>query len=134
MRWLVFTLFFVSGACGLIYQVTWTRIMTHVFGTTVYAVSIVLTAFMAGLAIGSYYLGKTGDRSSKPLRLYAWYELGIGVTALVSLFLMDRLVSFYLALNETIGSQALLFNTVRFLVAALVLLLPTILMGQPCRS
>jgi spermidine synthase len=122
-------LFFVSGACGLIYQVTWTRIMTHVFGTTVYAVSIVLTAFMAGLAIGSYYLGKTGDRSSKPLRLYAWYELGIGVTALVSLFLMDRLVSFYLALNDTIGSQALLFNSVRFLVAALVLLLPTILMG-----
>jgi len=46
-------MFFLSGAAGLIYEVVWTRWLTLVFGTTVYAYSIVLSAFMAGLALGS---------------------------------------------------------------------------------
>ena len=46
-------LFFCSGACGLIYQVLWLRLLSLVFGVTVYAASTVLAAFMAGLALGS---------------------------------------------------------------------------------
>jgi spermidine synthase len=51
MNPLIFILFFISGACGLIYQVVWMRMMTYVFGSTVFAVSTVLAAFMAGLAL-----------------------------------------------------------------------------------
>ena len=46
--------FFFSGAAGLIYQVVWTRMLTQIFGNTTYAIATVLSAFMAGLAIGSY--------------------------------------------------------------------------------
>ena len=42
MNWIVYALFFVSGACGLIYQVAWSRLLTHVFGSTALAVSTVL--------------------------------------------------------------------------------------------
>ena len=45
--------FFFSGAAGLIYQVVWTRMLTQIFGNTTYAIATVLSAFMAGLAIGS---------------------------------------------------------------------------------
>ena len=45
------------------------------------AVSAVLAAFMSGLALGSYALGKIADRTSNPLRLYALYEIGIGFSA-----------------------------------------------------
>lgn len=129
MGWLVFFLFFVSGACGLIYQVVWTRIMTHIFGSTVFAVSLVLTAFMAGLAIGSYFLGHRGDRSGNPLRLYAWLEAGIAVTALISLFLMDRLGPFYLWLHDAMHDTGVVFSLARFGAAFLILIIPTILMG-----
>ena len=56
------TLFLLSGACGLIYQVVWSRIFTNLFGSTVYAVGTVLAAFMSGLALGSYLLGRWADK------------------------------------------------------------------------
>ncbi len=60
-------LFFVSGACGLVYQVLWLRLLGLVFGVTVYAASTVWASFMAGLAIGSYIGGRLGDRVRRPL-------------------------------------------------------------------
>ena len=85
---IIHSLFFVSGACGLIYQVVWTRLMTHVFGSTLLAVSTVLAAFMAGLALGSYVLGKRADRCRSPLRLYAYYEIGSGPAGVGVLLLL----------------------------------------------
>ena len=49
--------FLASGAAGLILQVVWARVLGIVFGNTVYAASIVLAAFMLGLALGSLCLG-----------------------------------------------------------------------------
>ena len=43
-------LFFGSGACALVYQVMWLRLLALVFGVTVYAASTVLASFMGGLA------------------------------------------------------------------------------------
>jgi hypothetical protein len=51
---LLLLLFFLSGISGLIYQVLWLRILSLVFGVTVFAVSTVLASFMAGLAVGSF--------------------------------------------------------------------------------
>ena len=55
-------LFFMSGASALVYQVVWLRLLSLVFGVTVYAASAVLTSFMAGLALGSWGGGKLADR------------------------------------------------------------------------
>ena len=129
MNCVVFCLFFVSGACGLIYQVVWTRMMTHVFGTTVLAVSTVLAAFMAGLALGSYYLGKRGDKSGNPLKRYAVYEVGIGLAALVALFFMDRLAPLSVWMTHAFGYSFPLFSLARFIFVFLLILVPTTLMG-----
>ncbi len=126
---IIHSLFFVSGACGLIYQVVWTRLMTHVFGSTLLAVSTVLAAFMAGLALGSYVLGKRADRCRSPLRLYAYYEIGIGLAAVAVLLLLDRLTPFYLWLSDSFGSTSLLFGLGRFVVIFAIILIPTTLMG-----
>jgi len=45
--------FFVSGAAGLVYEIVWTRMLGLVFGHTIFAVTTVLAAFMAGLALGA---------------------------------------------------------------------------------
>ena len=83
-------LFFFSGACSLVYQVVWVRMLMPVFGVSTFAVSIVLAAFMAGLALGSYWCGRVADRRGNGLRLYALLELGIGVFALVFPLLLAR--------------------------------------------
>ena len=82
IRNIVLLLFFCSGISGLIYEVVWTRLLTVILGNTVYAVSTVLTVFMAGLALGSFWSGRIIDRRKDPFRVYALLELAIGVTGL----------------------------------------------------
>ncbi len=129
MNWLIFCLFFLSGACGLIYQVVWTRMMTHVFGTTVLAVSTVLAAFMAGLALGSYWLGRIGDKSVNPLKRYAIYEFGIGLASLLTLILLNQLTPLSIWMTHAFGYSFPLFSLGRFIVVFLLILVPTTLMG-----
>ncbi|RPJ47232.1 MAG: hypothetical protein EHM19_03270, partial [Candidatus Latescibacterota bacterium] len=82
-RRIIAVLFVLSGAAGLVYQVVWSRSLTLLFGSTTLAVSTVVTAFMAGLALGSWLFGRLADRRQKTLRLYALLELGIAATALL---------------------------------------------------
>src|ERR1700739_4089623 len=81
----VLVCFFLSGAAGLIYQVAWGKALGLIFGHTAYAVATVLAVFMAGLAAGSAWLGRWGDRWSKPLALYGWLEIGTALTGALSL-------------------------------------------------
>ena len=79
---LVVACFFLSGATGLVYEVLWIRMLGLVFGHTVFAVTTVLTAFMAGLGLGSWAFGRLADRRARPLRLYGFLELGVGMLCL----------------------------------------------------
>src|SRR5262250_236613 len=83
LRRVVLVLCFLSGISGLIYEVVWTRMLHLLFGDTVLAVSTVLASFMAGLALGSYVIGRHVDRRARILPLYAAIEVGIGVSAIV---------------------------------------------------
>ena len=76
----IFSLFFLSGAAGLVYQVLWLRRLALVFGVTVYAASTVLAAFMAGLAIGSLLAGRVLRSRVHPLRAFGVAELLVAAT------------------------------------------------------
>lgn len=87
-----FGFFVASGFCGLVYEIVWLRIAMAQFGVTTALTSIVLSVFMAGLALGSWASGRlarrfatgwAGDRGGTALRLYAVLELLIGVSGLV---------------------------------------------------
>ena len=71
LHFLAYPLFFASGAAGLIYEIVWTRQLIYVFGSGLYAVTAVLSAFMAGLALGSFLLGRASDPLRFPMRYYA---------------------------------------------------------------
>ena len=120
--------FFASGAAGLVYQVLWTRQLSLIFGVTTYAVATVLATFMGGLALGSWVLGRMVDRRPNALAWYALLELGIGLYALLVTPLFQALAVPYVALHRLDASYATLAG-LRALLAALVLLPPTTLMG-----
>ena len=129
VRKAVLPLFLVSGAAGLIYEITWTRIFGEVFGNTVFAVSTVLTTFMLGLALGSWLLGKIADRIALPLKLFALLELAIGIYALVLPAILSVTDVLYRWLFQSFHPGFYPLSLVRFVLSVVILLLPTMLMG-----
>ncbi len=121
--------FFFSGAAGLVYQVVWTRMLTQIFGNTTYAIATVLSAFMAGLAIGSYSFGRIADRGKNDFLLYGILEAGVGVYGFLVPWLFVMAQKAYgpiFGLNE---SYPFLFNLVLFSLSFVLLVFPTLLMG-----
>lgn len=127
----VLGLFFLSGACTLIYQVAWARMLIVVFGVSVYAVSTVLTVFMAGLALGSFYFGRVVDRGGvrNGLLIYALLELGIGLFAFIFPSIQAGLDEVYTGLYRFLEGSPILFLGSRFAITFVVLIVPTTLMG-----
>lgn len=86
MQW-YFCFFLLSGFCSILYEIIWLRIAMAQFGVTTAMVSLVLSAFMVGLGLGSWGAGmvvrKYGARAQFPaLRFYALMELLIGLSAI----------------------------------------------------
>jgi spermidine synthase len=121
--------FLLSGAAGLMHEVVWSRLLGHVFGATALAVSTVLAAFMAGLAIGSWWIGTRAERLADRRRTYAWLEIGIGVAALLVPLLLAAVEPLYAWLWRRTHLSFALFGLIRFVVAGAILLGPTIMMG-----
>ncbi len=121
--------FFFSGAAGLIYEVVWTRMLTQIFGNTTYAIATVLSAFMAGLALGSYWFGRIADQGKNDFLLYGLLEAGVGVYGFLvpQLFKLGQMV--YNPLFRLNDSYPMIFNLLLFLLAFVFLVLPTMLMG-----
>lgn len=120
---------FVSGACALIYQVVWVRLLLLIVGTTTAAVSTVLSVFMAGLGLGAWLFGSAADRSRAPLKLYGYLELGIGLYALVLPALITASTPAYVRVARHLAGEPELLLLVRAALGFLLFLVPTVLMG-----
>ncbi len=129
LTWLLYSVFFASGVSGLMYEVVWVRMLTRVLGSTAYATSTVLAVFMAGLGLGSFVIGRFVDRVRNPLAWYAGLEVGIGVTAFLSLMLPERLVPLYRMIYTAAGDSRPMLTAGQVAIAVAVLLIPTTLMG-----
>jgi spermidine synthase len=126
----VYLCFLFSGATGLVFENLWVRMLTLVFGSTSLAVSSVLTAYMGGLALGSWLFGRWADRIRSPLRTYALIELGVGGLALLVPLVVQGLypsVNGWLWRSFEPGYFA--FSFLRFFFSVILLIGPTTLMG-----
>ncbi|MDB4968333.1 MAG: hypothetical protein JWN44_4022 [Myxococcales bacterium] len=129
MTALVLACFFLSGASGLVFEAVWTRELTLVFGSTALAMSTVLSVFMGGLALGSWLAGRLVDRLGDRLRAYALAEAGVGIYALVVPLVLGGYPALNAAMYRVLGGSAVGLSLARFIAAALLLLIPTTLMG-----
>jgi spermidine synthase len=129
MKSAIYILFFISGFTGLVYEVTWTRMLATVFGSTTYAITSVLSAFMGGLAIGSYVIGRYIERKKNPILVYAFLEIGIGITALLIPIIFKILDNIYPFIYEYTTSYTWLLILTKIVLSLLILFVPTFLMG-----
>jgi len=129
MRPLLLALFFASGVSALVYEVVWIRILSLTLSITVYALTTVLCAFMAGLAVGAGLGSRIADRVRHPLRAFGIAELGIAASGLAVPALLFGLGPAYLWLHDALGGDGPAFFAGRFLLAFAILLVPATLMG-----
>jgi spermidine synthase len=122
-------LVFASGACALVYQVAWTRDFRLVFGASTPAAAAVVAIFVGGLGLGAWKVGARVERSPSPLLLYALLELTIAASSAVSPLLLALATRAYIALGGTITLGLAGATPARLLLSALVLAVPTMLMG-----
>jgi spermidine synthase len=126
---IIFLVFLLSGACALVYEVVWLKTLNVVFGVTTLATATTLAAFMAGLGLGSYYLGRAASSVNRPLRLYGILELGIGIFAFLMPLVFMALNYFYDFVYQNVSTNYLLISSVRLVLSFVVLIPPTFLMG-----
>jgi spermidine synthase len=122
-------LFFLSGATGLVYELLWVRVLYQTFGSTIHSVTTVVVAYMAGLGLGAWFLGRRVDRHRRPAALYGWLEVAIGVFGVCSPLVLGLAHRLYLSIAGAANLGTGTSVALRFGLAALVLLIPTTLMG-----
>jgi len=129
LRALIQLLFLVSGATALVYQVTWLRNLSLVFGASFEATSIVLAAFMAGLSAGGFAFARRADRVDRAFALYGLLELGVAAFALVVPWLLRALDAVYVEAAGAQGGVTPTLNLLRVVLSLVILFVPTFLMG-----
>ncbi len=125
----IYTLFVLSGFCALVYETVWLRYFAFYCGNTTFASTSIFTAFMAGLGIGSYLIGKRVDVSPHPLRVYAALELAIGVYALLLPEFIRQFKPYFGFLTTHLENHFLPLNIARFCLVFVLLIFPTSMMG-----
>ena len=122
-------LVFGSGFCALVYQIVWMRELRLVFGASTPATAATLAVFMAGLGLGSLFLGPRADASRRPLLFYAGLEAIVAILAAVSPLWVAVARGAYAALGGLVSLGSVGATVVRLLLATLVLLAPATVMG-----
>ena len=127
-RFVLHALMIASGAAGLGYQIAWTRMFSAGLGHEVPGMLAVVSAFFAGLALGSFTLDRFVGRARTPGRWYVGLELAIGLWALFMVALIPAMNELAYAL---IGAESSPVRhwAVAFILPAITLLPATTAMG-----
>jgi len=121
--------FCVTGIASLIYQVAWTRIFSLLLGSSVYAFSLILTAFILGLALGTLVFSRIVGRFVDLKKVFGWLQVGIGLSALAALPFFGKvpLVNRWVYLNWGLDFTSIQWSN--FLIILALIFIPTFLMG-----
>jgi spermidine synthase len=112
--------------------------LSLIFGHTTFAISTVITAFMGGLALGSYFLGRWADSEGKiknffrkiggspDFLMYGFLEVFIGIYCLFTPKLFNIIEFIYLQFSDL---PFYTISIIRFILCIVVLVIPTFCMG-----
>lgn len=124
--------FLLSGLCALVYEVLWVRAFTLITGRTVFSVSTVVAAFMAGLALGGFLFGRLADRLRRGrslLRLYGLLEIVSGLYAVFLPRMISGCEPLFAVIYRHVSGSGYVLDLARVAVGFLLLILPTTCMG-----
>ncbi len=130
---IIYSAVFLSGFVALAYEIAWIRLLALVLGSSTYSFSLMLAAFIAGIALGSYLISRRILPHVGSYVLFGIAELGIGVSIIATLPLYERLPYLFLRLSDIVNRTPETFyfyETGKFLFCFLLMLLPTTFLGM----
>ena len=119
----------LAGFSSLVYEIAWTRVLSLLIGSSTYAFSMMLAAFILGLAIGSTVCAKFVDRISNPLRALAVIEVVVGLSALAMVPVFGSLPFVIASMITRFMGSFWQLQIAEFFIIFLMMLIPTLLMG-----
>jgi spermidine synthase len=120
---------FLSGTGALIFETLWLRLSGLAFGNSIWAAALILSSFMAGLALGNALAATSRIRHSRPLRLYALLEILVALFGCTIVFGLPALGELMRPLWQALWNYQPTLLGLRFVVSFLILLVPTTVMG-----
>jgi len=120
---------FLSGIGALIFETLWLRLSGLAFGNSVWAAALILSSFMAGLALGNALAASLRIRRWRSLHLYAVLEGLVAVFGCTIVFGLPVLGDWMRPVWQTLWSYQPTLLALRFIVSFLILLVPTTAMG-----
>lgn len=121
--------FFASGMAALLFEVLWFRALGRVLGNTVWAATLVLAAFMMGIALGGLLAARWAERIRRPARAFAAAEAIVAVSGTALVWALPLLEAPVGRLLLPLTDEPAVASTLRLGLAAAAMLLPTIAMG-----
>lgn len=119
----------LSGMGALIFETLWLRLSGLVFGNSTWAAALILSSFMAGLALGNALAASSTIRRWRPLHLYAVLEVLVGLLGCTIVFVLPVLGDVLRPAWQTLWNYQPALLGLRFVVSFLILLVPTTAMG-----
>src|SRR5690349_14425223 len=120
---------FLSGIGALIFETLWLRLSGLAFGNSVWAAALILSSFMAGLALGNAIAASSRIRRWRPLHLYAVLEALVALLGCTIVFGLPALGESLRPVWQMLWNYQPMLLGLRFVVSFLILLLPTTAMG-----
>src|SRR6059058_3240933 len=120
---------FFSGTGALIFETLWLRLSGLAFGNSTWAAALILSSFMAGLALGNALAASSKIRRWRPLHFYAVLELAVAFFGCTIVFGLPMLGDWMRPVWQTLWNFQPTLLGLRFIVSFLILLVPTTAMG-----
>jgi spermidine synthase len=120
---------FLSGIGSLIFETLWLRLSGLTFGNSIWSAALILSSFMAGMALGNAFAASSRVQRWRPLRLYAFLELVIAFLGCTLVFGLPLLGEWLRPVFQTLWNYQSILLGLRFVLSFLLLLLPATAMG-----
>jgi spermidine synthase len=124
-----YIVFFLSGASALAFETLWFRLAGLALGNSVWAGSMVLSSFMAGLALGNLFAGRFGHRVKNPIRMYGLLEIVIGAAGVALVLLLPQFNSILAPVLRPWIDRPEILNPLRLGISFALMLPATMAMG-----
>jgi spermidine synthase len=120
---------FLSGASALLFQTLWLRRSGLVFGNAIWSAALILSSFMAGLALGNAIAATVKRPRCRPLRIYAALEIAVAVTGVALVAGLPWFGDAVRPLLERLWSYPVTLQALRVAFSFALLVVPTTAMG-----
>lgn len=123
----------ISGMAALIYEMVWVRLLINFFGSSTYAFSTMLMAFIGGITLGSLIVSQKFLKKYNYVKLLTFSQTAIAISTMLVFLFYERLPYFLWQVSALFSKSPQSFEVflvVEFIICFMMMVFPTLFMGM----